>query len=36
MLSIEEPLEVGPETLKHKIDSGEEFVLLDVRTPWEY
>ncbi|MEM0321200.1 MAG: rhodanese-like domain-containing protein [Thermoprotei archaeon] len=36
MLSIEEPLEVGPETLKRKIDLKEEFVLLDVRTPWEY
>jgi rhodanese-related sulfurtransferase/glyoxylase-like metal-dependent hydrolase (beta-lactamase superfamily II) len=36
MLNIEEPIEVEPETLKQKIDLGEEFVLLDVRTPWEH
>lgn len=36
MLSIEEPLEVEPETLKHKIDVGEDFVLLDVRSPLEF
>lgn len=36
MLNIEEPLEVDAETLKKKIDMGEDFVLLDVRSPLEY
>ena len=28
--------EISPEDVKGKIDAGEEFVLLDVREPWEF
>jgi len=28
--------EITPEDVKVKLDTGEEFVLLDVREPWEF
>jgi rhodanese-related sulfurtransferase len=28
--------EIAPEEVKSKLDAGEEFVLLDVREPWEF
>jgi rhodanese-related sulfurtransferase len=28
--------EITPEEVKSKLDAGEEFVLLDVREPWEF
>jgi rhodanese-related sulfurtransferase len=28
--------EITPEEVKSKLDTGEEFVLLDVREPWEF
>ena len=28
--------EITPEEVKAKLDAGEEFVLLDVREPWEF
>ena len=28
--------EITPEDVKGKLDAGEEFVLLDVREPWEF
>ena len=28
--------EISPEEVKSKLDAGEEFVLLDVREPWEF
>jgi len=28
--------EITPEDVKHKLDAGESFTLLDVREPWEF